>query len=355
MSTFFADATACYLPPMSSELDNRMTWDRRPGHYEVWYATLSHRASGTGFWIRYTLDAPLPGHGPAYAELWFARFDAADPANTFGVHKRWPIEALRTADSPFSVAIGDAEVRNDRMRGAFTGGGHDVAWDLSWRAAAEAHRFLPDFAYKTDLVIAKASAANQNVAASGEIVVDGRRYALDGDPLGQSHVWGRKKAYAWGWGHCNAFEGDRAASFEAFSARLKRGSVILPNLTFFTLFLDGEELSFRQFWKLPLTRSEYRTGLYRLLGANADTKIEASFTCRADDMILCEYVDPDGDPAFCHNSCCADLAVTVWKRSPLVGRWREHRKLVAHHTAHFEWLGRAGDALHVKKVHQLVT
>jgi hypothetical protein len=62
-------------------------------------------------------------------------------------------------------------------------------------------------------------------------------------------------------------------------------------------------------------------------------------------------VDPDGDPAFCHNCCAADARLTVWRRS-LFGGWREQRRLEARRGGHFEWGARAGDAAQVKRVHQ---
>jgi hypothetical protein len=339
---------------MSTEKDNVMVWDHRPGHYEVWYATLSHRATQTGFWIRYTLEAPLPGHGEPYAQLWFARFDGNDSANNFGINHRFPIASLRTSESPFSLKIGEAELTHEGMRGSLSGDGHEVSWNLRWPPGEHTRRMLPDFAYKSSLVITKAHSPNNSVPASGEIVVDGKTYTLAGDPLGQTHLWGRKHAYSWAWAHCNGFDGDSTASLEALSVRLKRGSIILPTLTLFTLFLDGEEIAFRQPWTLPLARSSYKTGHYQLNGASADTKVDMVFTCRPDEMILAEYLDPDGDPAFCHNCCSAAGKVQVWKRSPFVGRWREYRTLTAAKTAHFEWAGRAGDALQVKRVHRTI-
>ena len=338
---------------MSTEKDNQMVWGRRPGHYEVWYATLSHRESGTGFWIRYTLESPRDGLGEPWAELWFARFDASDPAQTFGIHRRFPISALHDSDNPFSISIGDSEVRNDGMRGGLAGGGHEVRWSLSWRPAEKTHYLLPGWAYQNPLVITKVLSPNQNVLTDGEIIVDGRRYELHGDPLGQTHLWGKKHAYAWAWGHCNAFD-DPAVSLEALSVRLKRGSIILPTLTLFTLNLDGELLDFRQPWSLPLARATFHTGKYHFVGMNAHAKLEGEFTCRPDDMLLTEYVDPDGDPAFCHNSCAADLTVTLWRRSPFVGRFREDRKLTVRRMGHFEWAARAGDAFNVKRVHTSV-
>jgi hypothetical protein len=336
---------------MATERDNRMVWDGRPGHYEVWYATLSHRESGTGFWIRYVVEAPALGQGEPYAELWFARFDGADPANTFGMHRRSPVSALRATSEPFSVAIGDAEVRHRGMRGAISGEGHEVRWDVSWPAATGTHLHYPPLIYRAPQVDTKILAPNLAVPVEGQVEVDGRTYRFTGDSGGQSHVWGRKHAYQWGWSQCNAFEGAPGATFVSTSGRLRRGQVILPQLTLFTLILDGEELSFREFWKLPLARSQFSTGSYHLVGITAENRVEAHLTCRAEDIVLAEYLDPDGDPAFCHYTGCGDATITVKKRSGLVGRWRDHRTLVARRTAHFEWGGRAGDVVSVKKTH----
>src|SRR5437870_5438514 len=112
------------------------------GHYEVWYATFSHLPSRTGFWIRYTLEAPL--HGEPYAQLWFARFDSRDPSRTFGINRRFPIGTLFRQRDPFRLTIGEAELKNDGMRGTLLGGGHEVSWDLGWRPSDRVHLHLPD-------------------------------------------------------------------------------------------------------------------------------------------------------------------------------------------------------------------
>jgi hypothetical protein len=335
------------------ERDNRMVWDRGPHHYEVWYATLSHRPSSTGFWIRYVLEAPSDDR-PPYAEVWFARFDAREPRATFGIHRRFPITALAATDEPFAVTIDHALVRHDGMTGALEGGGHAASWDLRWRPGEATLRHYPAVTYRIPQIQQKILTPTPATLVDGEIVVDGTRYALAGEPGEQSHTWGSKHSYQWAWGHCNAFEAAPGAVFVGATGQLKRGSVILPRLTLFSLLLDGEEIAFREFWKLPLARSDYATGHYHLLGVTADTRVEARFTCRPDDMLLCEYLDPDGDPVFCHNTCCADATVTVQKRSPFVGRWRDHRVLRSPHSAHFEWAGRAGDVAQVKKLHALV-
>jgi hypothetical protein len=331
---------------------NRMRWQQQRGHYEVWYATLSHLPSRTGFWIRYTLESPTEDHGEPYAQLWFARFDADDPTKTFAFNKRFPIAQLVHSD-PFGVRIGDAQLSPDGMRGALKGNGHEAEWDFRWTPARSVHHHLPSASYRGSWADTQVLSPHLNAAATGHITVDGQRYQLDGAPIGQTHLWGRKHAYSWAWSHCNAFEGDRGAALETLTIRLRRGPIVLPKLTLLSLYLDGEEpdlIEFKEFWQMPMARSDYGTGRYHLIAKSPTIKVEAEYTCRPEDMVLAEYVDPDGDPAYCHNTECADLKVNLWRRSPFVGRFREWRTLTARKSAHYEWGARAGDPL-VKKRH----
>src|SRR6185503_14773833 len=103
------------------------------------------------------------------------------------------------------------------------GDGHSAEWDLSWIPSESAHLHLPDAAYLGHWADTQVLAPNLNVAARGRITVDGERYELDGAPLGQTHLWGKKHAYSWAWSHCNAFEGDRGAALESLTVRLRRG------------------------------------------------------------------------------------------------------------------------------------
>jgi len=77
---------------MQTETANHLVWQGQPGHYEVYYATFSHPETQTGFWIRYTLESPLAGHGEPYAQLWFATFDPKDSTKTFVYNWCFPIE-----------------------------------------------------------------------------------------------------------------------------------------------------------------------------------------------------------------------------------------------------------------------
>src|SRR6266508_5027771 len=74
----------------------------RPGSYEVSFLTFTDPATGRGFWIRSTLLAPK--RGEAWGGIWFARFDPADPAATFGIHATSSIWSA--SPDAFQVEIG---------------------------------------------------------------------------------------------------------------------------------------------------------------------------------------------------------------------------------------------------------
>jgi hypothetical protein len=303
--------------------------------------------------MRYTLKAPESGE--ASAMLWFARFDGRDPARTFGVHRKFPIAELRESVAPHRIRIGESELGKDHVTGKIAGDGHQAEWSFTFQPSEHLHLHLPDFVYRASFADTQVLSPNCNVAAHGHITVDGQRYALDGDPLGQTHLWGRKHAYSWAWSHCNAFKGDRGALLETLTVRLRKGSFVTPRLTLMRLGLDGDdpsELDFRSPVKWPFVRSDYATGRYYLRATSPTVKVEAEYTCRAEDMLMAEYEDPDGTPAYCHNTECASCLVTVWRKSPFSSRLRLHRTLTADKTAHYEWGARAGDPL-VKKRHVL--
>ncbi len=54
---------------------NALQWNGRPGHYEVYYLTLTDPLTGVGVWIRYTMVAPLQTEAAATAALWFLAMD----------------------------------------------------------------------------------------------------------------------------------------------------------------------------------------------------------------------------------------------------------------------------------------
>jgi hypothetical protein len=326
--------------------DNLRVWDgQKRGHYEVWYLTCNHLASRTGFWIRYTLEAPLAGHGEPYAQLWFAVFDHDMPARSFAINKKFSAAVMRAETSPFSLSIDKGNVlTHDSAIGSLAGDGHVARWNLSWLPGERTYRQLPAASYRGTWADTKVCTPNLDVPIRGTIEIDGGVLSFDGDPGGQTHLYGRKHAHAWAWGHCNAFEGHRGAALEALSVKLKRRGMVLPPLTVFGLQLDGEELRWGEFHQVPFSRGAFGTGFFRFSGVSPGARVEGEYTCRPEDLTIAEYADPDGEASFCANTEVADLRVTVWRRTAIsLSRFREAARLYAPGTGHFEVAGRAPD------------
>ncbi len=321
-----------------SEPDNVRRWDgEKRGHYEVWYVTLNHLASQTGYWIRYTLESPQPGKGDPYAQLWFAHFDGRAPSKNFAINKKFPISEMTAESAPFSVSVGDARLQHAGAIGALEGNGHRVSWDLAWLPSDATHHQLPKPLYlRGGLADTTLLTPNVDIALRGRIEVDDRKLDLDGDPGGQTHLWGRKHAHEWAWGHCNAFEGRRGATLETFTATLKKRGHVLPPITLLCLYLDGKEYRWTELQHAALTRGRYDTARYAFRALGARVRLEGEYSCRPEDMIVAQYHDPDGDPSYCSNTEVADLRVTVFKRVGWAGRWREHARLLAPRSGHFE-------------------
>jgi hypothetical protein len=326
-----------------NEADNAMRWDGRPGHYEVWYLTFNHRDSQTGYWIRYTLEAPQTGHGEPYAQLWLAHFDALEPERNVAINRKLPMDRMSTATAPFSVTMGDSILGHDSARGSLRGHGHQAEWDLSWTPAATTHRHLPSIMYRRGgLGETTVLSPNLDVAITGAVTVDGRRFELDREPGGQTHLWGKKHAHAWAWGHCNAFANRPGAAVELLSVRLKRKGLLLPRMTIFTVYLEGQAHCLNQFHNTLFTGASYSGTRLRFHGRTGRWRFEGEFSCRPEDMVVAPYVDPDGERSYCSNTEVADLHLTVYERRGAYG-WREHERLVAPRCAHFEIGGRTRD------------
>lgn len=340
----------------ATQESNRMVWRGQSGHYEVWFLTVHDPATRTSYWLRYTLESPDPAHGSPYVELWFCRSDAANPQRNFGIHRRFPLSSFESSQSPFLLRIGESELGHAHASGSLAGNGHEVSWELRWEPAERLHLLLPSSLYADRLGIAESLvlSPNHSIEVRGSLQIDGERLELSGARAGQSHIWGRKHAYGWGWGRCNSFERvdeqplatPASAVLETLSVRMRRGPVVVP-LTVVSVYPDGlvgQELAFKQWLTMPLCRADFRTGSYSVTAQGPTSKIEVQYACRPDDMIRTEYVDPDGSPAYCHFAGAASCRLTLSRRTLPGARWKVFRTFRTEHGAQFEWAGRAGDS-----------
>ncbi|HEY0253555.1 MAG TPA: tocopherol cyclase family protein [Kofleriaceae bacterium] len=322
---------------IQSEQWNERKFGETPS-YEVWYATWNHAATGQGFWLRFVIERDTHGHGRG--EMWFARFDPHAPERTFGVHRRFAAESVRSSTAPFEIAIGNSRLSNSHAHGTFDGNGHAIAFDLRWEPAERVLKFFPDLAYPLSIGSTQALSPNARVPMTGSIVVDGERLAFDHVPFGQSHVWGTQHAFSWTWARCAEFAG-ASGVIELLAARVQRRGVTTPPLVMCTLELAGARYQFNQFRHMIRNRATW--GGQRVTFSVQTTwhRLEGEWTCAPEQMVMAPYIDPDGTPVFCANTEIGEMRAVLSRRSGLA--WREVQTLESHGRAHFEVGGRERD------------
>jgi hypothetical protein len=325
---------------VTAEANLRHWRDADRGVYEVWYLTWNHAASDQGFWLRFVTEAPVDG--PPRAELWFARFDRARPERTFAFHRAFELARFAAGADPFEVVLAGCSLGHDHTFGELAGAGHDVRWDLRWDPAPAVLRHLPDVMYggggRGETTV---QSPNPRVAMSGTLVVDGEQLRFDRAVLGQTHLWGTKHAFSWTWGRCAEFAGAPDAVLELLGVKLQRRGITTPPLFLLALDLDGERYRFNQFRHTVRNRARWGGTHVEFVAHGARIRIEGTLACRAEQMVLAPYLDPDGTRVYCANTEIGDVQLVVSERAGL--RWRERRRLQSSGRAHFEIGGRQRD------------
>ena len=301
---------------------NALRWNGRPGHYEVYYVTLTDPATGVGVWVRYTLEAPVGGD-PSCA-LWFA---AMDPSSGVIARKQiLPIAELSADAEPFRLRIGSAEL----SEGSASGGFEDVSWELRWgpgRTYEPVPALLRPFA-STVLVL-----SNGDTAVTGRCEFAGRTLELAGARGGQTHLWGAKHAQSWSWARCSDFlsesgEPVQDTFIDGVSAYVRRFGRELGPAILLAGRIDGNDFRASA---LRSRASTFGPDGWRFAAAAGGRKLLAEV--KPDRRLLAgvTYHDPDGEPAYCYNSEAASIRLEVHQRG------QRSRTLIGEGCAHFEY------------------
>ena len=312
------------------ERDNVPVWDGKPGHYEVWFLTLSDGKSA--YWIRSTLHAPTGA--PPEGRVWFARFDRDRPERILAMNRAWPMGEVQDRPDPFEVRIGDAEMASGRAAGRIEGDGHVVEWDLTWPTGDETLKLLPDAFYRGGLAPTKPFSPNPNTRFSVTVTVDGEAATLDEMPGQQGHLYGTRHAERWSWAHCTSFEGDDDVMLSALTAQGKRGPITTPFTTFVALRLNGRLIRLSK-----ASRKRTSTlGAWRIDLGDRQFRLTGRIAADPELMVQARYLDPDGTPRWCHNSEVASSRLVLFERHS--GGFEELASLSSVGTTHAEWGGR---------------
>jgi hypothetical protein len=323
-----------------TESSNALRWDGGPGHYEVWYLTLTDPATGIGVWLRHTLLAPL--HGPAEGALWLVAM--APDGDRFARKRTFPAAGLEADARPFRLTLGGADLTDRGAAGAI---GSDAAWELSWQPRLAPYAFVHPLLARAGVAETELVLPHADLQVSGTVRIGGRRLELDGARGGQAHLWGTRHAARWAWVHCNDLRGADGAPrpdtfVDAVSVHVERlGRSVGPSTPVVGRF-RGEDFVATDPVALVRARSRFGLSTWRLEARAGRRRIAAEIDAPRATLAGVTYHDPDGRPAYCYNSEVASMRLTVWDRAAR-GRagWTLRDELVADGRAHFEYGQRA--------------
>lgn len=294
-------------------------WKGQAGRIEVWYATFTDPATGTGVWVHYEVVAPADGGRDAFGHGWAAVFPPDRPPAV----ERFGPAPLGLVDGAWFDA-GGCTAGPSRL----TGRTETMAWDLAYADDAAPVYTFPKWAWERE-VLPGAQVVPAPTAAFDGTFAD---LTISGASGGVAHIYGHGNAQRWGWLHADLGDGDVLEIVSAVSRRpgLRR----LPPLALVQLRRNGEDWPGEPLTAAPLFRTKLALPTWTVRGVVGRTRLRVEVTIPEDEAVALDYADPDGAPAVCTNSERADASITVDR---LHGRrWRNEAVWVLEGTAHAE-------------------
>lgn len=279
-------------------------WNRRwkgaPNRLEVWYATFTDRATGTGLWLHGELVAPPDGSLPTRLG-WAALFPPDQPP----VWHRTGSDLGRPTGDPATFECPGLRLGPTGSSGS----AGPLSWDLGWDA--ESQRGIATFgrvAWERELLPGVQVVPAPDLSVDGWVDRDGARLQLAGAHGAVARIHGHGNAERWAWLHADLGGGDLVELVTAVSTR--PGLNRLPPVTFVRFRLDG------RIWPgspLPALGLRSRLGLPRwsVSGRIGRAKVHIEVHQPSDRNVAIDYHDPDGRTATCTNTERADLHIRI--------------------------------------------
>jgi len=297
------------------EKDNILRWDgHKTGFYEVYYLKWNDAKSRTAAWIRYTLTSPSMSSLKPYCELWGIFFDVDDTRKNFAVKKRFPIYDLSWSTDKFHINIKDAFLDMNRCKGALIDDklGNFMEWDLNISSDGDTYYYFPSERFYTGgFPKTKGLSPHVNARMTGTFKVNDKTFKLESVPGQQTHLWGKKHALRWAWGHCNSFDQNPDALWEGLDAQIRLGPIRSPHMGLFYLRLDGKDYFFNQPVDWFRNKTRWKLGRWKFTLKNSEIEVKGLVTCDYDQMVAVTYTDPDGELLWCNNSKIASIELDV--------------------------------------------
>ena len=325
---------------------NDLRWDGKPGHYEVYYLTFTEPTTGVGFWIRYTMVAPLAETGEAATcSLWLCAMDPANPAANVGAKASFPASELSARSDPFHLDVAGAWLSDHGMAGSIEQSGTRFAWNLEWQPRLDAYAHVHPILRAAKIAKTILFLPHPDLEIDGTIELADRRIEVSRARGGQAHLWGAKHASRWAWAHCNDFAdadgGRRPDTFvDGVSVFVPRfGRQFGPSTPVVARLRARDVLSTSPL-AVQTNESDFDLTSWRFEARGRGRKLAGTVTARREDLVGVTYHDPDGELAYCYNTEVADMRLVLFERSRPWSDWRQTDELRADRRAHFEYAQR---------------
>jgi hypothetical protein len=275
-----------------TDSSNALRWDGGPGHYEVWYLTLTDPATGIGVWLRHTVLAPLDG--PAEGALWLVA--TAPDGDRFARKATFPAAGLEADSRPFRLTLGEADLTDRGAAGAI---GSDAAWELSWEPRLAPYAFVHPLLARAGVAETQLVLPHADLEVSGTVRIGGRRLELDGARGGQAHLWGTRHAARWAWTHCNDLRDPEGAPrpdtfVDAVSVHVARLGRVMGPITPVVGRFRGEDFVATGPVALVRARSRFGLSTWRLEARAGRRRIAAESDAPRATLAGVTYHDPTG-------------------------------------------------------------
>jgi hypothetical protein len=280
------------------------------GHYESFYAKLSHPTRPVGIWIRYTVHKR--GGELPQGSLWFTLFDreAGGPKAT-----KVTLPSGHTgAGAGHYIHVGTSRFWPGGLSGDASSEGVSASWDLRFDAGARPFRHLPrPWMYAAPIPRTKLLSPHPATRFTGQVEVDGTQIDVDGWPGMVGHNWGAQHAERWIWMHGTGFSGHEPDGtwLDAALGRIKLGPVTTPWIANAMLVLDGVEHRLGGPERVRATKVGEGPTRCEFTLPGERVEVHGRVEAPNSDFVGWVYADPDGSEHNTVNCSIAAMALTV--------------------------------------------
>jgi hypothetical protein len=279
------------------------------GHVESWFLKANDPHGRRAIWLKWTIWAG--DHAPActLAEAWAVAFGTA--RGHVATKVSVPFEQASFTPGALGATVDGSVLSPDGAHGRVASGGRAIDYELTIASLEGPYTLYgPRWMYTGPIPSQKVVSPIPNARISGQVEVDGERWALDGWPGMVGHNWGRHtELYVWG--HCNAWDDGDDVVLEGASGRVRAGGVLLPLRTGMVVRHHGTTYRLSNLASLARNESTLTPRRWQFRCVGSRVEVEGEVWAETDDFVGLFYPNPSGAMIHCLNSKIASAEVTL--------------------------------------------